>query len=382
MILSTAFIFDEANQSQEGRARIFMGVGMIGQFSRLSLVVVILLWSFQLRAGTVFEEVVARVNNDIITKSDYEKARDLIRRELQRNVSGPEMEKALSFQEKNLLKQMIDDQLLVQKAIDLNLNADNDVIKFLDNIRREQKLSDMEALEKVMVQQGIDPTEFKTNIKNNSLKQQVLGREVFYRLQQVSQDEITKYYDAHKEEFDRAEEVRIQEILISTEGKKPNELPDLEKKAQETLQKAKSGERFDELAKKYSDGPTAKDGGDLGFFPRGKMRKEIEDVAFKLRRGQISDLIKTDYGYVIIKLAEKHDAGIQKIEIVEDEIREKIVSSKAPAAIQEYMKKLRSQAFIKVSPGYEDTGFVPNVTVADSKQAAQNQSKKEKKKTK
>jgi peptidyl-prolyl cis-trans isomerase SurA len=359
-----------------------MGVGMIGQGSKLSLVAVFLLGSVQLRAGTIFEEIVARVNNDIITKSDYEKARDLIRKELQRNAAGPELEKAISYQEKNLLKQMIDDQLLVQKAIDLSLNADNDVIKFLDNIRKEQKLPDMEALEKVMTQQGIDPTEFKTNIKNNSLKQQVLGREVFYKLQQVSQDEVAKYYEAHKEEFNRAEEVRIQEILISTERKKPNELPDLEKKAQEALQKARSGERFDELAKKYSDGPTATDGGDLGFFPRGKMRKEIEDVAFKLRRGQVSDLIKTDYGYVIIKLEEKHEAGIQKIEIVEDEIREKIMSSKAPAAIQEYMKKLRSQAFIKVSPGYEDTGFVPNVTVADSKQAAQYQSKKEKKKHK
>ena len=120
----------------------------------------------------------------------------------------------------------------------------------------------------------------------------------------------------------------------------------------------------------------------MGFFPRGKMRGEIEDVAFKLRRGQVSELIKTSYGYVIIKLEEKHDAGIQKIEIVEDEIREKIMSTKAPPAVQEYMKKLRSQAFIKVSPGYEDTGFVANVTVADPKQTAQSQSKKEKKKDK
>jgi len=109
------------------------------------------------------------------------------------------------------------------------------------------------------------------------------------------------------------------------------------------------------------------------------MRKEIEDVAFKLRRGQVSDLIKTDYGYVIIKLEEKHDAGIQKMELVEDEIRDKIMGTKAPAAIQEYLKKLRSQAFIQVSPGYEDTGAVPNVTVADPKQTAQYQSGKDKK---
>jgi peptidyl-prolyl cis-trans isomerase SurA len=351
---------------------------MILKANRLFLVVLFFTPAV-LKAGVVFEEIIARVNNDIITKSDYTKAKDLIHRELQRNLSGEELEKARTLQEKNLLKQMIDDQLLVQKAVDLNLNADNDVIKFLDNIRKEQKLPDMESLEKMMTQQGIDPNEFKQNIKNNSLKQQVLGHEVFYKLQQVSQDEIQKYYEGHKQEFDRPEEVRIQEILISTEGKKPNELPVPEKKAQEALQKARSGERFDDLAKRYSDGPTAADGGDLGFFPRGKMRKEIEDVAFKLRRGQVSDLIKTDYGYVIVKLEEKHDAGIQKMELVEDEIRDKITGTKAPAAIQEYLKKLRSQAFIQISPGYEDTGTVPNVIVADPKQTAQYQSGKERK---
>ena len=352
---------------------------MIPKVSKLFLVVLLFSPAI-LKAGTVFEEIVARVNNDIITKSDYSKARELILRELQKNLSGAELDKAVAVQEKNLLKQMIDDQLLVQKAIDLSLNADNDVIKFLDNIRKEQKLPDMESLEKMMTQQGIDPTEFKQNIKNNSLKQQVLGREVFYKLQQVSQDEVKKYYDAHKQDFDRPEEVRIQEILISTEGKKPNDLEGLGKKAQEVLQKARSGERFDELAKKYSDGPTAADGGDLGFFPRGKMRKEIEEVAFKLRRGQVSDLIKTDYGYVIIKLEEKHDAGIQKMELVEDEIRDKIMGTKAPAAIQEYLRQLRSQAYVMVSTGYEDTGAVPSATVADPKLAAQYQSGKDKKK--
>ncbi len=355
---------------------------MKSKLPRLGLGLLLLLVPGSIKAGVVFEEIVVRVNNDIISKRDYDKARDLVHKELQRNLSGAELDKAVALQEKNLLKQMIEDQLLVQKATDLSLNADNEVIKYLDTIRKDQKLPDMESLEKMMTQQGIDPIEFKQNIKNNSLKQQVLGREVFYKLQQISQDEITKYYDEHKQEFDRPEQVRIQEILISTEGKKPNELPDLEKKAQEVLQKARSGERFDELAKKYSDGPTAKDGGDLGFFPRGKMRSEIEDVAFKLRRGQVSDLIKTNYGFVIIKLEEKHDAGIQKVDVVEDEIRDHLVGMKAPAAIQEYLKKLRSQAFINVSPGFEDSGAVPNITVADPKQTAQYQSGKDKKKKK
>jgi peptidyl-prolyl cis-trans isomerase SurA len=349
------------------------------QIYLLALSGIICFFFFPLKAvaGTVFEEIIVRVNNDIISKSDYEKSRDLIKKELMKNLSGPELDKAVAQQEKDLLKTLIEEQLLVQKAVDLGLTADNDVIKFLDRIRKENNLASMEDLEKMMAQQGIDPTEFKQNIKNRSLTQQVLGREVYSRIQNaISNDEVTKYYEEHKQEFDRPEEVRIREILISTEGKEPSALPALEKKAQEALQKAKGGEKFDELAIKYSDGPTAKDGGDLGFFRRGKMIQEIDDAAFKLRRGQVSDLIKTKYGLVIIKVEEKHEAGIQKIEVVGNEIRDRLFEAKAQKSTQEYMVTLRKQSFIEVKPGYVDSGAVPS----DPKQTAQNQDSKDKNK--
>ncbi len=329
-------------------------------------------------AEQVFEEIIVRVNNDIITKSDYEKSRDLIRRELQKTLKGADLDKAAAQHEKDLLKTLIEDQLMVQKATDLSLSADTEVIKYLDRIRRDQNISDMETLEKMMLQQGIDPVEFKQNIKNQSLKQQLLGREVFSRLQ-ISTDEISKYYEAHKQEFDRPEEVRIREILISSEGKDPSEIPALEKKSQEVLQKARSGEKFDELATKHSDGSTAKEGGDLGFFPRGQMVKEIEDAAFKLRRGQVSDIIKTKYGFVIIKVEEKHEAGIQKMEVVMNDIRDQIFSTKAQPATLEYMVKLRKQSFIEVKPGYVDTGAVASAIVSEPKQTAQAGPEKDKK---
>jgi len=331
-----------------------------------------LLPGIALRAEQVFEEIIVRVNNDIITKSDYEKTKDLIRRELQKNLKGPDLEKAVAQQEKDLLKTMIEDQLMVQKAADLSLSADTEVIKYLDRIRRDQNIADMETLEKMMVQQGIDPIEFKQNIKNQSLKQQLLGREVYSRVQ-ISTEEISKYYEGHKQEFDRPEEVRIREILISTEKKEPSEIPALEKKAQEVLQKARSGEKFDELATKNSDGSTAKEGGDLGFFPRGQMVKEIEDAAFKLRRGQVSDIIKTKFGFVIIKVEEKHEAGIQKMEVVMNDIRDQLFGTKAQPAVAEYLVKLRKQSFIEVKPGYVDSGAVASAIGGETKQAAQAQ---------
>jgi peptidyl-prolyl cis-trans isomerase SurA len=322
-----------------------------------------LILGVSVQAGVIFDEIVARVNNDVVTKSEYEKSRDMVHQEMQKNFKGAEYQQMVEKYEKEILRNMIDELLLVQKANELSLTADTEVIKTLDNIRRDNNLSDMESLDRLMTQQGIDPVEFKDNLKKRSLREQVLGREVYSRLQ-VTGEEISKFYEEHKQEFDRPEQVAISEILISTEGKTPSEVSALEAKGQEALTKAKNGEKFNELAQKYSNGPTAKDGGELGFFTRGKMVKELEDVAFKLRRGQVSDIIRTRYGLVILRVDEKYAAGIQKLETVSDEIHRVLANAKAQPAIQEYVLKLRKQGFLDVKPGYVDTGAVPKEAAA------------------
>jgi peptidyl-prolyl cis-trans isomerase SurA len=314
-------------------------------------------------AGTIFEEIVARVNSDVVTKSDYEKNQQMMHQELKKSANSEELAKLEARFEKEILKNMIDELLLVQKANEFSMTADTEVIKTLDNIRRDNNLPDLEALDRMMIQQGVDPVEFKEILKKRNLRDQVLGREVYGRLQ-VTGEEISKYYEAHKQEFDMPEQVAISEIMISTEGKKGAELNALEAKAQEALKKAKSGEKFDELAKKYSDGPTAKEGGGLGFFARGKMIKELDETAFNLRRGQISDIIRTKYGLVLIRVDEKYAAGIQKLETVSDEIHRILAQTKAQPAIQEYLTKLRKQSFIEIKPGYVDAGAVPTTAAA------------------
>jgi peptidyl-prolyl cis-trans isomerase SurA len=317
-----------------------------------------------MKADEVFEEIIVWVNSDIISLGEYNKTKDLLRKELQKSLKGEELERVYTQQEKEILKSMIEDQLLVQKANELGITVETEVIKYLDRIRRDFNVDSLEDLEKMMIQQGVDPVEFKVNTKNQALKQMVLSREVYSHVQ-ISTEEITKYYEAHKQDFDRPEEVRIREILITTEGKKDLDMGALQKKAQEVLQKAKTGDKFEELVSKYSDGPTAKEGGDLGFFPKGKMVKEIEEVAFSLRRGQVSDIIKTKYGLVIIKVEEKHEAGIQKMEVVMNEIRDRLFGEKAQPAIQAYLIKLRQKSYIQVKSGFVDTGAVPSALQAE-----------------
>ena len=320
---------------------------------------------------TIFEEIICRVNNDIITKSEYEEAVSLLklRTQAQQKLSGDELAQAVREGEKDLLKNMIEERLLVQKAVELGMTADTDVIKYLDRVRKENNLPSIEALEQEMRRQGINPADFRKRIKEQSLKDQVLGQEVYYRIQ-VSTEEITTFYEANREKFDRPEQVRLQEILIASGGKDQAEVEPLRKKAEEVLEKARGGEVFGDLVAQYSEGPAAKQRGDLGFFRRGMLLKEVEEMVFSLRRGQITDIVEGQGGFRIFKVIEKNVAGIQPLDVVKDQIRTKLVEDKAAPAVRKYMEKLRRQSYIRLKDGYLDSGAKVRTASADGDQPA------------
>jgi len=332
---------------------------------------VLLFCGSSLAETTVFEEIICRVNNDIITKSEYEEAVNLLklRTQSQQKLSGEALAQAVREGEKDLLKNMIEERLLVQKAVELGKTADTDVIKYLDRLRTENNLPSIEALEQAMRGQGINPAEFRKRIKEQSLKEQVLGSEVYYRIQ-VSTVEIKTFYEANRERFDRPEQVRLQEILIASNGNDPSEVEQRRKKAEEVLQKARGGEVFGDLVAEYSEGPAAKMRGDLGFFRRGMLLKEVEDIVFSLRRGQITDIVEGQGGFRIFKVIERNTAGIQPLDMVKDQIREKLVQDKAVPAVREYMEMLRRQSYIRLKEGYVDSGAEVETASADKDQPA------------
>lgn len=309
--------------------------------------------------GEIIEEIAAKVNSEVITKSELERRRMELRQELQRQYQGNplQFQAAYAQAEKDLLRDLIDTALLLQRGKDLNISVDTEVVKRLDRTRKELGLNTLDDLEKAVNAQGGNFEDYRTGIKNQLITQQVVGREVGSHVQ-ITQDRVKKYYDENKEKFERPEEVRVREILISTEGKEGAELAAAEKKAKEVQEKlAAKNANFAELAAQYSDGATAKtDGGDIGFFRRGMMAPEIEKVAFSLKKGQLSDMIRTKYGLLFIKVEEKHEAGIPSQSAIEPEIQEALYMQDLQPALRQYLKKLREEAYIVVKPGYVDSG--------------------------
>jgi peptidyl-prolyl cis-trans isomerase SurA len=299
----------------------------------------------------VVERIIARVNSEIITERQFEQERESLRQELSKQYSGAILDQQFAEQSKNLLRDLIDQSLMVQKAQDDDINVETDLVKQLDQIRQENNLASLEDLQKEVEQTGISWEDFKEKIRRKLLMREVMGREVGRSIV-VSREDARKFYDAHKKDFDSPGSVHLAEILISTEKYKPEEA---EKRAKEALA-ALTNSKFNEIAQKYSDAPTAKDGGDIGFFRTGTLAPALQGVVDKLDVGESSGLIQTKYGYTILKVLERFSPGIATFDQVEQQIEEKLYNDQMGPALRKYLTQLRRDSVVYTAPGYIDSG--------------------------
>jgi peptidyl-prolyl cis-trans isomerase SurA len=335
--------------------------------------IVALLAAAPLIADTVIQEVVARVNDEIITRSEFQRSRAQVQNEF-KDKYGAQAEQMLAVKEKDVLRDLIDQALLVQKGKDLGITADTDVIKRLDEMRKGMHLETIEDLQKAAEQQGVDWEDFKQNMRNQIITQQVIGHEVGSRVQ-ITEAEIKQFYTDHQKDFDQPEQVRLSEILVAPtphvgpeDAKKeeipptPEQLAAAEQKANDLLAQIKAGAKFEEVALKSSDGPTAAQGGDLGYFKRGMLAPELENKTFAMKAGDMTDVIRTKQGFIILKVNEHPQAGLVPLKDAAPDIQETLYLQKIQPALRTYLTKLREEAYIDIKQGYLDSGASPNQT--------------------
>ncbi|MFZ0909935.1 MAG: peptidylprolyl isomerase [Candidatus Acidiferrales bacterium] len=310
--------------------------------------------------GRVVEEIVARVNNEIISYSEYQKSETELHEEVKQDCQGCAQDRLNAMYEerqKNLLRDQIDQSLLEQRAKDLGISVENDVIKRLDQVRQQNNFPSMEALQAAVEGQGMSWEDYKANFRNQLLTQEVIRREVGSRVD-IGRDDVKKYYEDHKQDFVRPEQVVLADIFLSTEGKTPEQVAVIQKKANDLLARLKKGDDFSELAKRNSEGPTAKDGGELGAFERGQLSKQLEDTVFALNKNQLTDVVQTKTGFEILKVIEHFEAGLQPVEKVGPEIENRIYAQRMQPILRNYLGELREESYVVVKPGYVDTAAV------------------------
>jgi len=332
----------------------------------------------------VVEEIIARVNNDVITMSDYQKAEEQLREEVAHDCTGCPQDKLMAEfkeQQKDLLRGLIDQSLMVQRAKDMGVSVESDVIKRLDDVRKQNGLASLEDLEKAVEGSGLAWEDYKTTIRNGLLTQEVVRREVGSHIN-IGNDEVKQYYEAHPQEFTRPEQVVLSEIFLSTEGKSPEEIESVQKKAEDLRNRVMKGDDFNEIAKRYSEGSTAKDGGDLGTFKRSELAPQLEEVVFKLEKGQITDVIQTKTGFEVLKVENHYQAGLQPQAKVENEIMNRLYMQKMQPQMRDYLGTLRTESYVMVKPGYTDTAAVAGASVITEVQPTPDVAAKKKEKKK
>ena len=222
----------------------------------------------------------------------------------------------------------------------MNISVETDLVKKLDDIRKENNLASMEDLQKAVESSGLAWEDYKAQMRNSLLSQEVIRREVGSRMD-IGTDEVKKYYDAHTEEFNRPEEVATcGNFSEQRKGRLRRKSPPFRKQAGALRDRVIAGEDFATLAKRYSQGQTAQNGGDLGVFERGALAPQIEEAVFKIEKGQMTDPIQTKTGFEVIKVVEHFQAGLQPLDKVENEIMNKLYTAKMEPALREYLAQL------------------------------------------
>jgi peptidyl-prolyl cis-trans isomerase SurA len=314
--------------------------------------------------GVTVEEMVARVNDQIITRSDYERAmKELDDAARQHSASMQE----ISAAHKDLLRNLIDQQLWLSKGKELSITGETELVNRLNEIRKQYNLESMEDLEKAAKEQGVSFEDFKANIRNGIVTQLVMRQEVGKRVQ-FTPGEAQRYFEQHKQEYAQQESVSLAEILVSTgtpapaatvPGTQPEDpavLAAAQAKANDIEAKLHAGGDFSQLARSFSDGPTAAEGGNLGKFHRGALAKVLEDKTFALKAGEYTEPIRTRQGFVILRVVEHIPGGVPQYKDVAQQVEENFYMARMEPAMRAYLTTMREQAFIDIKPGYSDTG--------------------------
>ncbi len=303
--------------------------------------------------GTTVEEIVARVNDQIITRSDYNRAQAESDQEMRQR--GATMQQ-ISESHKELLRNLIDQQLWLAKGKELGITGETELVNRLNEIRKQYNLATMEDLEKAAKEQGVSFEDFKANIRNQIITQSVMRDQVGRKIAPTP-GEVQRYFEAHQQDYVQPESVKLGEILIST-GTQPDDaqkLAEAKTKADDIEARLHAGGDFSQLARSFSDGTTAAQGGDLGQYKKGQLDPLFEQKTFGLKVGEVTEPIRTKQGFVILKVIQHTPGGVPQFKDVENEVEQNYFEAKAGPAMRQYLAQLRDEAAIYIKPGYEDS---------------------------
>ena len=290
--------------------------------------------------------VVVKVDGTPVTMRDVKRQEEMLMQQLQAYADSAQ----IAAMKPTMLKQAADNainRILLENAVDkLGIKADQKTIDERTEYYRKNFVSE-EAFNADLANRGITPDQFKKEIEIGIQAEDLFGRQTT-SMKPVTEQEVRLFYDNNKERFLQPERVRASHILLTT-NKDDADTTRARKKAeaQRILGELKKGADFAETARKYSGCPSKEQGGDLGFFERGRMVPAFETAAFGLKKGQMSGVVETQFGYHIIKVTDRASASTAPFDQAKQNIEQYLGQQKRQQVITAFFDSLRSAAKVE-----------------------------------
>ncbi len=292
----------------------------------------------------VVDAIVAIVNDDIITLSDYMNEHDMLYEALRSQFQGEEFDKRYEAEKEALLERMITAKLLLQEAQKKDINVDEQMRIFIDNIKTQYNIGSDDELRRALAQQGMDFEAWKSEQEKVLLQQTVIYSEIG-RTIAIDETDVINYYNLHPEEFTEPEEYRLRGIILLSEGRSEE---GIQTEKQEIDEKLAAGEDLATLAGQYSDGPQKESQGDMGTFQKGQLAENLQQTVENLDEGSLTPWIQMPNGWYLIKLEEKKESRLKPFEEVKKEIEDMLFNQEQQVKIEGYIKDLKNRSYIKI----------------------------------
>jgi parvulin-like peptidyl-prolyl isomerase len=295
-------------------------------------------------SGQVVEEIVAIVNDDIITISEFKEYHDSVYQMMRSQLQGEEFDKQYDRVKEDMLDTMITDLLLLQMAKKKQYNVGEDVKNYVERLKRENNIETDAQFQQALLQQGIQYEQFLKQIEENILRQILISQEVDRSIV-VDETEGVNYYKLNQAEFVEPEEYRLRAIYLSTETRSADEL---ESRKTEISEKVAAGQDFAALAAELGNSPLKENQGDLGFIKKGQLDKTLEEAVVKLKVGETAPWVQAKNGWYLLKLEEKKESRLKPYDEVKKDIWEKIFMQKKSKKLAEFLTDIKAKNYIKI----------------------------------
>jgi peptidyl-prolyl cis-trans isomerase SurA len=299
----------------------------------------------------ILEQILVKVNEDIITKTDLEARQVEVLRQRTQQMSDEELKKAIAEVTPDVLVGAVDEILLLQRGKELGYKVTEEQFKrVIENIRKENKLESDEAFAAALKQEGLSIEQLRKNLEKQMVIRQVQDVEVFAKLG-ISDDEAQAYYNTHPTEFTTTASLTLRELLVAvkTDGKSINVAADsaAKEKAENAVKRARAGEAFAALVAELSDAPSKANGGVVGPLSPEELDPGVRKLIEGLKPGGVTDVFRTSTGYAFLQLETVTAPVVKTFEAARDDIAQKVYEGKRQAEFSKYLIKLRGDAIIE-----------------------------------